>query len=109
MSSITPHELRTQLDLGTEVVVIDVRSAVEFAWGHVPGAIHVPFWKLLSSAAPGGLPRSSPVVVYCGHGPRAQLAMMGLRMRGYSSVCDLLGHWQGWRRLGFPETRGSRP
>ena len=35
-----------QIDNGTAPVVVDVRSKKEFDEGHVPGAIHLPFWKV---------------------------------------------------------------
>ena len=52
-------------------MILDVRSAREYAAGHVPGAIHAPYWRLLLGRP--ALPRGSgePLVVYCGHGPRA--------------------------------------
>ena len=38
-----------QIDSGTAPVVVDVRSKHEFDSGHVPGAIHLPFFKQLFS------------------------------------------------------------
>jgi rhodanese-related sulfurtransferase len=39
---ISPHELRRQLDTDQAPTVIDVRSAEEYAAGHIPGARHIP-------------------------------------------------------------------
>ena len=43
---IARAELRAQLDAGTAPLIIDVRSRWEYHRGHVPGAVHIPFWTL---------------------------------------------------------------
>jgi rhodanese-related sulfurtransferase len=106
-ASITPDELRGRIDRGDPPAVLDVRSAEEFVEGHVPGAINVPFWRVLATGLPGGVARTEPLVVYCGHGPRAHMAMLGLRVRGYSHLCELEGHWAEWQRRGLPHVRGG--
>lgn len=106
--TIAPEELRTQIDLGSAPVVLDVRTAGEYETGHVPGALNVPFWRLLTSAPPGVDGENTPLVVYCGHGPRARIAMAGLRRRGFSNVSELDGHWAEWRRMKLPTATGGR-
>jgi rhodanese-related sulfurtransferase len=108
-ASITPDEVRIQLDLGTLPTVVDVRSGEEYANGHVPGAINVPFWRVLAIGLSADVQRTDPVVVYCGQGPRAQMAILGLRLRGFSNICELEGHWTEWHRREFPEARGNQP
>ncbi len=107
--SISPDELRTQLDLGNPPVVIDVRTADEYTAGHVPGAVNVPFWKVLASGLPTDVKSTDPIVVYCGHGPRAHMAMLGMRLRGFTNLCELDGHWVEWQARRFPVARGTQP
>jgi rhodanese-related sulfurtransferase len=87
-------------------VILDVRTRAEFRGGHVPGALHVPFWRLLFGV-PAAVPRGSDVIVYCGHGPRARFARAMLRAHGIGQVACLAGHMAGWRRAGLPEDRRS--
>ena len=100
-------DLPEQLVSHPDTVVVDVRSAFEFRRGHVPGAVHLPFWAAAfrSLRTPGP---STPVVVYCGHGPRAWIARTLLRWRGAAHVCLLDGHMAGWRRAGRPEVAEHR-
>jgi len=107
--SISPDELRAQLDRGSPPVVVDVRTADEYAAGHVPGALNVPFWRVLAIGLPASVGRADKVVLYCGKGPRAQMAMLGLRLRGFSNVCEIDGHWAAWQERQFPEAQGERP
>jgi rhodanese-related sulfurtransferase len=85
--------------------VLDVRSPGEFAAGHVPGAVNVPFTRVVARPDALELQKSRTIVVYCGHGPRAWLAGTALRWRGYTRVIYLDGHMSGWRRAGLPEER----
>jgi len=94
---MTPAEAERHLAAGG--VVIDVRSAAEFRRGHLPGAVHLPFWAAPFRALPVS-DANTPVLVYCGHGPRARMAGAALRARGLRFVSLLEGHYAEWRRKG---------
>jgi rhodanese-related sulfurtransferase len=100
-------ELAAQVESGEPPVIVDVRSRAEFEQGHVPGALHVPFYSLLSRADELPPPRNpeEPVVVYCEHGPRAGLARAQLWLAGDRPVRFLEGHMSAWRRDGRPVER----
>ena len=102
---MTASDLLARISAGTAPAILDVRSPAEFTDGHVPGARNIPFWKLLGRA-PGTLPSvDDPLVVYCGHGPRAWLAGAALRQRGFRRVEYLEGHMSEWRRAGLREEK----
>lgn len=82
--------------------IIDVRSRPEFRHGHIPGAVHVPLWKLLLPFSSIPADKDALCVVVCEHGPRAQLAKSSLLKRGFTRVELLEGHMSGWRRQGMP-------
>ena len=48
----------------TEVQLVEVLPGEEFAWAHLPGALHVPL-RELDDVAADVLDRRRPVVVYC--------------------------------------------
>ena len=85
--------------------ILDVRSAAEYRSGHIPGAVHMPFWLLPFRVRSLELQRDEPLVVYCGHGPRAHLARTALEREGFQQVMLLTGHMQAWRKAGLPEDR----
>ena len=91
-----------QIAAGTAPVVLDVRSKKEFDEGHVPGAIHLPFWRVGSQWRTLAPMRENPVVVYCGHGPRAYIAGAALKRRGFTRVAYLEGHMKKWKQWGCP-------
>ncbi len=105
MSAVTPDALAAQIASGTAPVILDVRSQEEFRSGHVPGAIHVPFWQVRDRALSIPATPRDPIIVYCGHGPRAWMAGAALRRRGFMRVMYLAGHMSAWRKAGLREER----
>jgi rhodanese-related sulfurtransferase len=103
--AISPAALLDRIGRGDAPAVLDVRSPGEFAGGHVPGAVNVPFTSVLAGSGDVRAQKSQTVVVYCGHGPRAWLAGAALRWRGYARVTYLRGHMAAWRRAGLREER----
>ncbi|WP_425616602.1 FAD-dependent oxidoreductase [Anatilimnocola sp. NA78] len=68
--------------------LLDVRTATEFAAGHLPGAINIPIDEL--RARLGELPRDRRLVAYCQVGQRGYLATRILRQNGFE-VANLSG------------------
>jgi len=54
--------VKRQLDAGLAPMLVDVRSAAEYASGHLPKAVSIPLEVL--SARMAEIPRNIPVVLY---------------------------------------------
>ena len=85
--------------------ILDVRTAREFAKGHVPGAVNVPFWAVGKRIDAIPADKDDELVVYCGHGPRAMMARRTLRKHGFTHLVFLEGHFSKWRSAGLREER----
>jgi len=98
-----PKELQKQLRSKTPPTVVDVRSGMEYRMGHIPGALLLPFWKVLFRMT-GSLPRDkqTQLVLYCESGARAEMVGSMLAKRGYSRIAYLDGDMSGWRQAGLP-------
>jgi rhodanese-related sulfurtransferase len=70
--------------------------------GHVPGAIHVPFWAAFSSSKLEDREPSDLLVLYCQHGPRAGIAKLALSLSGYENIIYLEGHMSSWLSADLP-------
>jgi rhodanese-related sulfurtransferase len=86
-----------------------VRSRAEYREAHVPGAVHIPFYALLSGRdrIPAPADESQPVVLYCEHGPRAGIARAQLWLAGVKPVTFLEGHMSAWKRDGLPVEKSA--
>jgi rhodanese-related sulfurtransferase len=102
---VSAARLMQTLQRGEAPPILDVRSGCEVSRGHVPGAIHIPFWTLPLRVHEITASRDRPIVVYCGRGPRAWFAAAVLRVAGFRRVCYLKGHMWKWKRSGLPSVR----
>jgi len=100
--AISAAELQALIESVHAPAIIDVHFGIAFASGHIPGALHLPFWLALGRARKLDIPRHKPVVVYCAHGPRAALGKLALKLAGFKRVCYLDGHMSGWIRACLP-------
>ncbi len=100
VTDISQQELQAA-EVG-ELLLVDVRSAKEFAGGHVPGALNIPHDELGDRLAELGEARDHPVVVYCQSGRRAGMASTTLIEAGFVDVRHLAGDMSGWRAAELP-------
>ncbi len=104
LEPVTRDELARRLQDGDNLVVLDVRPAVEHAAGHLPGAVSIPVSELRRRLAE--LPRDREIVAYC-RGPYcafAHEAVAVLREEGFS-VRRLEDGLPEWQAAGLAVTR----
>ncbi len=104
---MTPEQIKSA---SPQPLIIDVRSAKEYAAGHLPGARNVPLDKLKKLAAKAdALPTDRPIVTYCNmHHPgqsRGERAAALLAERGYAAAA-LTGGYSAWTER-FPVETGA--
>ena len=98
--SISAAELHDRRTSGKAPVVIDVRTPAEYATGHVPGAINIPYDQVAERIAEVDAPYG--VALYCMVGPRARKGESALLAAGYESVLHLEGGLAAWQEAGLP-------
>jgi len=99
VSEIDAHELKTRLDAGELIEVIDVRSDAEVAQGVLPQAMHLPMH--LIPMRMHDLPRDKEIIIYCRSGARSYQTCAYLRQNGVDNVVNLRGGIIGWAQRGF--------
>lgn len=100
LEPVSREEMVSRLRDGL-VTVLDVRPEDEFALGHLPGALNIPFGKLQHRLAE--LAADREVIAYC-RGPYCVLsfeAVAALRARGYL-VRRLEDGYPEWKAAGLP-------
>ncbi|MFT5788463.1 MAG: phage shock protein E [Shewanella sp.] len=73
-----------KIDAGA--LVVDVRTAEEFAQGHLPNAINIPFEQITTVFADKKIAKDQAVVLYCRSGRRSGIANDALISAGYSNT-----------------------
>lgn len=88
-------ELKAFLEApGSKVLVLDVRTAEEFAAGHIPGSLLALYDSLAASFKEAD--KARPIVVYCRSGRRSAIAKTTLEGMGYLNVKDF-GAFESWK------------
>ncbi len=100
--SIAADLVQQRIEAGTAPLILDVRTAAEYAAGHVPGAMNISHDELENRLSELGIELDDEVVVYCMAGHRAGIAEGLLGGAGYTNVRDLEGHWTAWSADGRP-------
>ena len=92
----------TQLINRSDALVVDLRSAEDYAKGHILGAKHIPLAELEKRAGELDKHKAKPLILHCGDGNRASSAVAVLRKKGFDSVHNLAGGYAAWRQAGLP-------
>lgn len=94
---ITASEVRTlQLTNPSKLYVVDVRSATDFAKGHIEGAVNVQVKDIVThfkSITPSNYDK---IAIVCYSGQTAGLPVAVLRLLGYNNVYDLKFGMSAW-------------
>ena len=86
-------------------LLLDVRSAEDYAAGHIRGARSLPAAQLADGLDTLKRYRDKPVVVYCEQGVSALGAMRTLTQAGFGRVANLRGGLRAWRAEHLPVAR----
>jgi glyoxylase-like metal-dependent hydrolase (beta-lactamase superfamily II)/rhodanese-related sulfurtransferase len=98
---IGPERLAELLDENDPPLVLDVRRDSEYAEGHIPNSLHIPYGELAQRL--DEVPRDRAVAAICKGGKRSGLAASLLQREGFGRVIHV-GHGGvgTWKELGHP-------
>ena len=98
-----------ELITDSNVVILDVRKADEFAEGHITGAILIDqFQSDFLEQAQAKLPKDKTIAIYCRSGRRSVNAAGKLADVGYKCV-NLKGGIIAWKEANMPVTKEDNP
>jgi membrane protein DedA with SNARE-associated domain/rhodanese-related sulfurtransferase len=104
VARITADELKEKIDANEEVIVVDLRHALEFEAEPetIPGAVHMDAAEM--EEALDVIPRDRDIVLFCNCPNEATAAEMASRLQrlGITRIRPLAGGLDGWRNRGFP-------
>lgn len=86
------------------VALLDVRTPEEFGEGHIEGALNISLRELTDGL--DAIPTNNTVIVYCGSGHRAALAVPVLQMLGFDNTKVFSGSYKAWVAAGEPVVTG---
>jgi uncharacterized membrane protein YdjX (TVP38/TMEM64 family) len=102
--SLTVPQLKQRLDLGEDILVLDVRTAADFVGeqGHIVGATNLPLEELLQRCDEISAYQEKPVVTVCRTDRRSDKAARLLAQRGFADVHVVTNGMTGWNENDYP-------
>lgn len=90
---IEADELAMDLPFDDNLMVVDVRTANEFADGHVKDSTNIPLKDLTDLAQIASLEEDQNIYVHSGDGYSSVIAASLLKRQGYHNLRNILGGW----------------
>ncbi len=87
-------DLLKEMDSNDDIVVLDVREPAEYAFGHIPNAISIPFGELEERISE--LNQDKKIFVVCRTGSRSDMASQVLAEKGFSNVINVVPGMSEW-------------
>ena len=94
--------LLAKADEKTKPVVLDIRTAEEFAEGHIDGARNINFSAADFEARITKLDRNAPFLVHCRSGGRSGKSLAIFKKLGFKNIYHLEGGILAWKEAGKP-------
>lgn len=109
---VFPESVEKRRANGDDMLIIDVSTPEEFANGHIPGAINLPFDQVTRragdlSADQAGDVFEVPLVLTCTTGKRAMAAAQVFKKKGFGRIVVPLGGNVRWQKLNLPFLTGD--
>jgi sulfur-carrier protein adenylyltransferase/sulfurtransferase len=92
---LTPDEVLARLAAAEPPRIVDVRTPMEYAGRHIPGAVLIPIDEL--AARVQELDPEEELVVVCEHGIRSAAAVEYLTRLGYEQCANMRQGMCAWR------------
>ncbi len=95
-STITATELKSMLDNGDNIFLVDVREPNEYEIVSIPGSVLIPKDQFLTGAALEKLPQDKRIVLHCKSGARSAEALAVVKNAGFSDAVHVGGGVLAW-------------
>ena len=93
---ITAAAVKSRLDKGEQLIIVDVRTKEEYDDGHIPKSLLIPYDEIEVKAASLLPDKNAAIIVYCRTGRRSEIAAKSLLKLGYTNVADM-GAISDWK------------
>ncbi|MGA9225948.1 MAG: sulfurtransferase TusA family protein [Mesobacillus sp.] len=91
---VSNDDVIKKLEANENVVVLDVREPAEYAFGHIPNAVSIPFGELESRVSE--LDKTKTFLVVCRTGNRSDMASQTLSSNGFENVWNVVPGMSDW-------------
>ncbi len=91
---ISVRELKTRIDSGEKLMIVDVREPHEYAIARIPGTTLIPLGQIAERS--GELDKNAEIILHCRSGKRSAEALGILKGKGYTHLKNVVGGILAW-------------
>lgn len=104
MHTISREELKSRMDQGEGIMLLEALPERYYATGHLPGARLFPHDQVESLASRMLTDKNATIIVYCAGATckNSHIAAETLERLGYENVLVYVGGKQDWKVAGLP-------
>ena len=99
---IDVFQVKSRLDKGDKIILIDVREDNEWSQGRIPTSLHFGKGIIERDIESNIEDTSAELILYCQGGFRSALAAESLNKMGYKNVYSMSGGYSTWIANEFP-------
>jgi len=100
-TQLSSPEIKEILKKNKAIVIIDVRTAEEFAMGHLKGAKNIDIRQQNAYSKLDKLSPKTTYLVYCRTNHRSGMAVDYLMQKGFKNVYQMMDGFPGWAANNF--------
>lgn len=86
---LTQEEAKNLLDTNNNIVLIDIRSKMDYKERHIKNAINIPYRYAFKTITNNYSNLNQPMFIYCIHGQNSEELVIRLTDFGYTNVYNL--------------------
>lgn len=102
------YDIRSRLEAGESVCLLDVRTPAEFREKHIEGSLNIPLDQLSVESITQQCGDDRDLFFVCKSGARSMNARQQMEKAGLAHVHCVDGGLEAWEREGLPLTRGKK-
>ena len=102
--NVTPQEAAKLLKENPDIIVLDVRTPVEFYVAHIENAININYYSFSFRSQLAELDRSKTYLVHCRTGVRSSKTIPIMIELGFTHIYHMEDGFRAWKKAKLPTT-----
>ncbi len=100
--SVSSKQVSSMLLKDKKIIVLDVRTAEEFSYGHIKGTLNIDIRQPDAFSKIDKLNKNAKYIVHCRTNHRSGIAVNHMIQSGFKNIYQMMDGWSGWSMNNLP-------